>query len=53
MLHLELCKDLSSNNSRHLRPHNNQTKISLMPLQAPVKQLLQDKLHKDQPEKAR
>ena len=53
MLHLELCKDLSSNNSRHLRPHSNQTIINQMPLQALVKQLLQDKLHKVQAEKAR
>ena len=52
MQHLELYKGLSSNNSRHLRPHSNLTIIKLMLLQV-LEQQLQDKLHKVQAGKAR
>ena len=52
MQHLESYKDLSSNNSRHLRPHSNLTIIKQM-LQLALEQQLQDKLHQVQDGRAK
>ena len=52
MLHLELCKALSSNNSRHLRPHSNPTIIKQL-LEQALEQQPQDKQQQVQAERAR
>ena len=52
MLHLELCKALSSSNSRHLRPHSNPTIIKQL-LEQALEQQPQDKQQEVQAERAR
>ena len=52
MLHLELCKALSSSNSRHSRPHSNLTIIKQL-LEQALEQQPQDKQQQVQAERAR
>ena len=52
MLHLVLCKDLSNNNSRLMRPHSNPTIIKPL-LEQALEQQPQDKQQEVQAERAR